>query len=126
MSSRKTVFWSALLGAVVLTVTLAAPAQAEDMGDKACRGLAGVTLGVLELPGNMVDISNKEGVLLGCTEGFLKGLVMIPLREIIGTYEVLTFPFEIEKGYKPVLPPEYPWSYFCGKEQPAKPADTKK
>lgn len=125
MNSRKTVLWSALLGVAVFAVTVAMPARADDMGTKACRGLAGVTLGFLELPGNMVDISNNKGVLLGCSEGFLKGLVMIPLREMVGTYEVLTFPFEIEKGYQPVLPPEYPWSYFGAADRP-KPGETKK
>lgn len=126
MNSGKTVLGSVLLGVAVLTVTVATPVQADDMGSKACRGLAGLTLGVLELPGNMVDVSNKEGVLLGCSEGFLKGLVMVPLREIVGAYEILTFPFEIEKGYKAVLPPDYPWSYFCAEEPAAKTGDTKK
>ena len=127
MSSMKKAFCSGLLGVAVLAVTVATPAQAEDMGDKVCRGFSGLLLGVLELPGNMVDVSNKEGVLLGCSEGFLKGLVMVPLRELIGTYEVLTFPFEIEKGYKAVLPPDYPWSYFCScGEGPAKTGDAKK
>ena len=125
MKSKKTVIWSVVLGAAVFAMTLATPVQAYDMGTKACQGLAGVTLGFLELPGNMVDISNKEGVLLGCSEGFLKGLVMVPLRELIGTYQVLTFPFEIEKGYKPVLEPDYPWNYFCAEDKPKAP-DAKK
>ncbi len=125
MKSKKTVVWSAVLCVAVCAMTMATPAQAYDMGTKACQGLAGVTLGFLELPGNMVDVSNKEGVLLGCTEGFLKGLVMVPIRELVGAYQVLTFPFDIEKGYKPVLEPDYPWSYFCAEDQP-KTGDTKK
>jgi putative exosortase-associated protein (TIGR04073 family) len=117
MKSTRTFSWSIVLGVAVLAVCLAAPAQAYDMGNKACRGAAGLIAGFLELSGNMVETSNKQGVPMGLTAGFVKGVFMVPVREVIGIFELLTFPLEVKKGYEPLIDPEFPWDYFCGGEK---------
>ena len=33
-------------------------------------------------------------------------------REMVGVYEFITAPIPISEGYRPILEPEYPWSYF--------------
>jgi len=114
MKRTKALGWSIVCSAAVLIMTMATPSQAYDMGDKACRGVAGVALGLLELPGNMVDVSKKQNILLGLTAGFAKGVFMVPVRELVGVFELLTFPFELQKGYEPLIEPDYPWGYFCG------------
>lgn len=122
MKAAKKLTWSIVCSMAILAMGVTAPAQAHDMGDKALRGLAGMTCFVLELPGSMVDVSNKDGILSGLTVGFAKGLVMMPFRGMVGVYELFTFPFDIQPGYAPVLEPEYPWGYFgCCDKTPAAP-----
>ena len=125
MKPAKKLGWSIACGVAFLTMVMATPSQAYDMGDKACRGAAAMVFFLLELPGNMVEVSNKEGVLMGLTKGFAKGFVMMPLRGLVGVYEFFTFPFDIQPGYEPVIAPEYPWGYFCGEDK-APASDTKK
>lgn len=105
----------ALAGAA-LTAALLAPAAAHagsyDAPRKFGRGLAGMTCGFLELPGNVVQTTEKQGIGYGLTIGVAKGLGMIVARELIGVYEFVTAPFPAPAGYKPILTPEYPWDYF--------------
>ena len=119
MKASRKLGWSIVCSIAVLTMSMATPAQAYDMGDKALRGASGMVFFFFELPGNMVDVSNQEGVLLGLTKGFVKGLVMMPFRGMAGVYELFTFPFDIQPGYEPVIDPEYPWGYFCGSDKAA-------
>ena len=41
----------------------------------------------------------------------------VVVRELVGVYEFVTSPFEIPKGYAPIIEPEFPWSYF---DEPAR------
>jgi len=101
--------------AAALAAALLAPAAAQagyDAPRKFGRGLAGMTCGFLELPGNVVQTTEKQGIGYGLTIGVAKGLGMIVARELIGVYEFVTAPFPAPAGYKPILQPEYPWDYF--------------
>jgi putative exosortase-associated protein (TIGR04073 family) len=79
---------------------------------KAGRGLAAMTTGFLELPGNMVAETRRSGPGLGMTLGFVKGLGGIVVRELVGVYEFVSAPIEVPSGYRPLIQPEFPWSYF--------------
>jgi putative exosortase-associated protein (TIGR04073 family) len=102
--------------AALLAATLLAPVSAfaaqYDAARKFGRGLAGMTCGVMELPGNIVETTRKQGIGYGLTLGTAKGLGMIVARELVGVYEFLTAPFPAPPGYKLILHPEYPWGYF--------------
>jgi len=82
--------------------------------DKLGRGLAGMTTGFMELPGNIVAVGREQDAGAAATIGFAKGLGMIPVRELVGVYEFVTAPLEVPSGYRPVLSPDYPWEYFQG------------
>jgi putative exosortase-associated protein (TIGR04073 family) len=105
----------ALVGAM-LVASLLAPASAfaaqYNAARKFGRGLAGMTCGFLELPGNIVQTTRKQGFGYGLTIGTAKGLGMIVARELVGVYEFVSAPFPAPPGYKPILSPEYPWDYF--------------
>lgn len=101
----------ALLGAA-LALPAVADAQRYTAGRKFGRGLAAMTCGFLELPGNVVKTSRERGVGWGVTLGFAEGLGRIVVRELVGVYEFVTAPFEAPPGYRPILQPEYPWGYF--------------
>jgi len=85
--------------------------QADTSADKFGRGLAGMTCGFLELPGNIVKETNSKGAA-GIPLGVAKGLGMMVTRELVGVYEFVTAPFPVPAGFRPILEPRYPWSYF--------------
>ncbi len=100
-----------LVAYVGLLLMFAADVHAETAARKFGRGLAGMTLGVLELPGNIVEKTRMEGAI-GVPIGLATGLGMIVTRELVGVYEFITAPFPLPAGFRPILYPEYPWEYF--------------
>ena len=78
------------------------------------RGLAAMTTGVLEIPGNMVAETREHGAGAGIPLGFVFGLGKLVVRELVGVYEFLSSPFEAPAGFKPIIEPEFPWDYFEG------------
>ena len=102
------------LALLILVLASSAPAQGAEnsAARKAGRGLAAMTCGFLELPGNIVKETRERGAAWGFTLGFAKGLGGIVVRELVGVYEFLSAPFEIPAGYGPIIQPEFPWDYF--------------
>ena len=99
--------------ALALAVLAASgPAAADSAARKAGRGLAGMTCGFLEVPGNIVKTYRERGPAWGFTLGFVQGLGMIVVRELVGVYEFVTAPLEVPSGFEPIIQPEFPWSYF--------------
>src|SRR5258706_7174066 len=86
--------------------------RADTPGMKAGRGLAAITTPFLEIPGNIVETSEREGPLAGWTEGLARGIGMSIVRPPIGVYELVTAPIAAPANFQPILKPEYPWSYF--------------
>jgi len=108
---------TALMSAVTLAATVGMllwpiVSRADTPGMKAQRGLAAVTAPFLEIPGNIVETSEREGPLAGWTVGLAKGIGMSIVRPPIGVYELITAPIAAPADFKPILHPEYPWSYF--------------
>lgn len=79
--------------------------------DKLGRGLAGMTTGFLEVPGNIVKETEAKGAV-GFPIGLATGLGMLVTRELVGVYEFVSAPFPVPSGFRPILNPEYPWDYF--------------
>ena len=96
----------------VALLALPGTATADSAARKAGRGLAGMTCGFLEVPGNIVKVNRERGPAWGFTLGFVQGLGMIVVRELVGVYEFVTAPLEVPAGYEPIIQPEFPWSYF--------------
>lgn len=101
----------AMAAPVALTMLVAPCVQADTAAQKFGRGLAGMTCGVLELPGNIVKETEAKGAV-GFPIGLATGVGMIVTRELVGVYEFITAPFPVPAGFRPILKPEYPWSYF--------------
>jgi putative exosortase-associated protein (TIGR04073 family) len=104
--------------ALMLVAAIAVPAQAfaahYTAARKLGRGFAGMTCGVMELPGNMVKTTRERGPGWGLTLGFVQGLGMIVVRELVGVYEFVSAPFPVPAGFRPIIHPEFPWGYFDG------------
>jgi len=105
---------AATLALALPTLLLPAAAGAEEntAARKAGRGLAGMTLGFLEVPGNVVQESRTNGVFSGITVGLAMGVGKLVARELVGVYEFVTAPFAIPANFEPVLQPEFTWDYF--------------
>jgi putative exosortase-associated protein (TIGR04073 family) len=97
---------------LLAALALATPAAAQSAPRKFVRGLAGMTTSVLEVPGNMVAESRERGYGEGIPLGFAKGLGMIIPRTLVGVWEFVSAPFPVPADYRPILEPEFPWSYF--------------
>ena len=95
-----------------LLLPAAGGAQENTAARKAGRGLAGMTLGVLEVPGNIVQESRTNGVFSGITVGLAMGVGKLVARELVGVYEFVTAPFPVPANFEPVLQPEFSWDYF--------------
>lgn len=79
-------------------------------GQKAIRGLTNSGLGVVaELPKTIYYDTLEDGPLYGLTVGVLEGLSWGIARSLVGVYEVVTFPFPIPAGYRPIYQPQYPF-----------------
>ena len=108
---------AALTSAVTLAVAVGMllwpiVSRADTPGRKAGRGFAAVTAPFLEIPGNIAETSEREGPLAGWTAGLARGIGMSIVRPPIGVYELVTAPIAAPADFKPILQPEYPWSYF--------------
>ena len=103
---------ASLLLALVLVSAFAPTAEAQTVVRKFGRGLAAMTTPFLEVPGNMVAETQRRGAAEGIPVGFAIGCGMIVPRVLVGVYEFLSAPFPAPAGYRPILHPEFPWSYF--------------
>jgi putative exosortase-associated protein (TIGR04073 family) len=104
--------WVLTVAVPLLLAGTVADAMAGSAARKAGRGLAAMTTGFLEVPGNMLAETRRRGPAYGVTLGFVKGLGGIVVRELVGVYEFVTAPIEVPEDYRPLITPEYPWGYF--------------
>jgi putative exosortase-associated protein (TIGR04073 family) len=88
----------------------------ETPGAKAGRGVLQIMTGFLEFPGNIYAETRDDGWAQGLTIGLAKGIGMIPVRELVGVYELVSAPFEVPDDYAPILDPPLPWQYFEGSD----------
>jgi putative exosortase-associated protein (TIGR04073 family) len=87
---------------------LSAPAWAQSPGHKLGRGACNLAFGIMELPAQMVAEGRHGGPLWALSLGFAKGVGRFVTRELVGVYEIVTFPAPVPRGYQPILSPEYP------------------
>ncbi len=114
---------SVLLTTFVLVIALGLPnvaAARDSAARKVGRGVANLTLGVLAIPGEIVQTTQERGVFVGATWGLAKGVGMLVAHEVVGLWEIVTCPFETPPGFKPILAPEFPWGYFYESDRPTR------
>lgn len=90
--------------------TASAQEEASRITQKALRGVANTTLGlIVDWPKTIYYESRDQGIGHGLTVGFLKGLGLGITRTLVGIYELVTFPIPYPKGYRSILRPDYPF-----------------
>jgi putative exosortase-associated protein (TIGR04073 family) len=80
-----------------------------QMGRQVQQGLAGVTLGFLEVPGTIVEKTRENGPIVGLALGLTQGVGRFVTRELVGVYQIISAPFGIENATQD---PEFPWQRF--------------
>jgi putative exosortase-associated protein (TIGR04073 family) len=71
--------------------------------DQFGRGVSNILFGAVEVWRNMVRVGRDEGDLAGATKGLGLGLWRTGVREVVGVFELVTFPF----GWSAIVEPEY-------------------
>jgi putative exosortase-associated protein (TIGR04073 family) len=102
-----------VLAFLLLLVPSVGAAYDDDAGvpgpvQKLGRGVANVVTGVLALPGSIAAETRADGVA-GVPKGIGLGLWRTVSRELVGVYEMVTFPIPVPDDYRPILEPPYPW-----------------
>jgi len=78
--------------------------------DQFGRGLCNVLFGILEVPYNILRVTDEEGDFPGISKGLALGVWRFCIRELVGVVEFVSFPF----GWEPIIIPEYTWQKTSG------------
>jgi len=78
------------------------------IGQKALWGLSNTTLGIFEIPKNMIRVTNKSNLLYGVTAGLGLGLLNTVGRTVVGINDLVFFLLPT----KPVVYPVHPWQSY--------------
>ncbi len=108
-----------LICAVTLILGIATPVHAKEVSyisgalRKLGRGFTNVITGPVEIlrVWNQID-RESEGVIPGLLIAPLYGTWLTLKREVVGVYEISTFPFPLPSEFQPILLPEF----ILGKE----------
>jgi putative exosortase-associated protein (TIGR04073 family) len=106
-------FLTMLMGTLLSSAASAENSPARKLG----RGVANLSLGVMAIPGEIIETTRESGPAVGMTWGLLKGTGMMVATEVIGLFEVVTCPFATPPDYTPILDPEFPWQRFTNREE---------
>lgn len=108
---NRTVF--CLIGALLLGSAIPVQAGTDDPPQghhalrKLGRGVGNTLFGIVEVPNQITKANAEHGggaFFYGIGKGFVRWLG----RELVGVYEIVTFPLPLPRGYKPIMQPEFP------------------
>ncbi len=111
MNTRKLLGACVLFGALIAAPTAHAEGSESYLSgfsNKLTQGLANMATGFIEIPKNIVNISNEQNILIGMTWGLLRGTVHAVNRTLVGGAEFLTSPIPTSEFASPV----YVWERF--------------
>ncbi len=78
------------------------------VGDKALNAFANLTTGVLEIPKNIINTTNRSNVIYGVIGGLFKGMIHTAGRIGVGITDLVTIPLPT----RPIAQPAYIWDNF--------------
>ena len=92
--------------AALVWMGLVPAASADDNAfTKFGRGMANIVISPGELYAQPLLLSKSSESSIAIFGGLCKGISMFIAREVVGVYEVVTFPVPLPKGYKPIIKP---------------------
>lgn len=108
MNKNKILAACVLSGALMAAPTAHAESYIKGFSDKVSQGLANITFGFVEIPKNIINISNDHNIFVGMTWGLLRGVGHTVGRTLVGTAELVTSPIPT----KEFAAPAYVWDRF--------------
>ena len=110
---NKKLFTACVLSGVLLSVGTANADEEEQsylagFGSRVSQGFANTTTGFIELPKNVINISNESNIFVGATWGVLRGVFESVGRTTVGVAELITAPIPTD----PYVTPPYVWNRF--------------
>lgn len=78
------------------------------IGDKTLIALANISLGIIEIPKNIIIVTNRTNLIYGLTGGTGLGILNTAGRISVGLLDLLTFPLPTQ----PIARPVYPWNQY--------------
>jgi len=109
--NKKHLFIACLLSSALLST---APAYAEEQDylsgftSKFSQGLFNTATGFIEIPKNVVNISQDENIFVGLTWGVVRGALHTVGRTVVGAAELITSPIPTDD----YISPPYVWDRF--------------
>ncbi len=98
--------------ALVCTLMMASAVQASsnqtDFPNKINQGLANVVFGFIEVPKNVINVTNHQNIFVGVTVGAIRGIVHGVSRMVVGGVQLLTSPIPTSE----FAAPAYVWERF--------------
>lgn len=81
----------------------AAPAYCGGPVEKLGRGIANVLTFPFEIPHQISETNNQNGLTAALSYGVLNGIFMAGVRALAGVYEIATFPIPAPGSFGPIL-----------------------
>ena len=78
------------------------------VGNKALNGFANMTTSILEIPKNVINVTNQTNVVAGIMGGGIVGVLHTVCRFAVGLADLITAPLPT----KPIVHPVYVWDDF--------------
>ena len=78
------------------------------IGEKTLIALANISIGIIEIPKNIIIVTNRTNLLYGLTGGTGLGVLNTAGRISVGLLDLLTFPLPTQ----PIARPVYPWNQY--------------
>jgi putative exosortase-associated protein (TIGR04073 family) len=90
---------------ILMNLITVAVAAEDNAFTKFGRGMANVVISPAELYAQPVLLSKDHEIPIAFFGGLFKGISMFLVREVVGVYEMVTFPIPLPKGYRPLFEP---------------------
>lgn len=85
-----------------------APTYGEQFAEKAGTGFTNLLTGWIEIPKNVINVTNESNILWGLTGGVIKGTLHTVARTAAGAFDFITSPIPT----KPLVRPAFVWENF--------------
>lgn len=109
--NNKRLFIACVLGSALLSTGPAYAQEHDYLSGLTCKfsqGLLNTATGFIELPKNIINISQDENIFVGLTWGVVRGALHTVSRTVVGAAELITSPIPTDN----YISPPYVWDRF--------------
>ena len=106
---KHTILAACLVTSSLLTVPSAhAEGYLSGFANKLSQGIANVSTGFIEIPKNVINITDEDNIFMGMTWGILRGAAQGVSRTVVGGVELISSPIPSSEFASPA----YAWERF--------------